>query len=77
MQYLYRNMEFLHLDEGRKVFNYGEVGELFYIIMNGEISIKTPFPEELEEDQSTPIALLTYFLTFFKDIDWSFFKEGE
>lgn len=45
MQYLYRNMEFLQLKKGQKVFNYGDVGDLFYIVISGEISIKTPFPE--------------------------------
>ena len=50
IQFMYRNMHFLELQKGQEVFKYGDVGELFYIVMDGEISIKTPFPEELEAE---------------------------
>jgi len=32
------------------VFQYGDEGELFYIVMEGEVVIKTPAPDTLEDD---------------------------
>ena len=77
MQYLFRHLFFLEIDAYENVFNYGDEGDLFYIIIEGQVSIKTPFPDVLEEEQAEPYPLLVLFLTFFKDIDWKFITDGE
>ena len=50
VQYLFRHLFFLEIDRNENVFNYGDEGDLFYIIIEGEVSIKTPFPDVLEEE---------------------------
>ena len=70
-------MLFLEMNAGEVVFNYGDVGDQFYIIIEGEISIMTPFPEVLEGEQVSPYPILIYFLTFFKNIDWNFISCGK
>ena len=69
-------MGYLELEAGETVFNYGDVGDLFYIVISGEISVKTPFPEVLEDDTAQPYPVLIYFLNFFQDIDWSSLPDG-
>ena len=63
----------LRLEEvakGEIVFNYGDQGQLFYIIIEGEVEIKVPSPVLLENDSATPEGLITFILLFFKDIYW-------
>ena len=50
VQYLFRHLFFLDIEKNENVFNYGDEGDLFYIIIEGEVSIKTPFPDVLEEE---------------------------
>ena len=45
---LFRNLLYLELKEKETVFKYGEVGELFYVIIDGEVSVKTPYLDSLE-----------------------------
>lgn len=36
--------------KGETVFHFGDRGQLFYIIIDGEIEIRTPSPVELENE---------------------------
>ena len=74
MSNLFRNLLYLELEEKETVFKYGEVGELFYIIIDGEVSVKTPYLDSLEGSQTKPFQLLSYFITHFKYIDWNSIK---
>ena len=42
MQYLYREMRFLEMATDDRVFEFGDEGNHFYIIMEGEVIIETP-----------------------------------
>ena len=50
IQYLFRNLRFMEFKPKVPVFHYGDQGELFYIIMEGEVVIKTPAPDVIEDD---------------------------
>ena len=50
IKYLYRNLKFHEYKPQEPVFDYGDKGTLFYIIMDGEVAVKTPAPEELEDE---------------------------
>ena len=47
---MFQNLRYTELDAFENVFDYGDDGELFYIIMEGEVKIKIPAPDELEEE---------------------------
>ena len=64
------------MDEGEILFEYGEEGQHFYVIIEGEVSVKTPAPEELDEDQATPLGFLVYMIEYFHDIHWAHFANG-
>ena len=39
IQYLYKRMRFTELAAGETVFEYGDFGELFYVIIEGTVAI--------------------------------------
>ena len=58
--------------------NYDELGRLFYIILEGECSVRTPAQYLLEgEEQVNPEYLLTYLLKYFRDINWQSMHNGD
>ena len=75
--YLYRNMRFKEIEGGYKVFDYGDKGDLFYIIMEGEVIIKTPAMDVLEDEQATPEGLLIYIVEYFQELQWDKIPDGE
>ena len=77
IQYLYRNLRFCELKPRQQVFQYGDEGELFYIVMEGEVVIKTPAPDTLEDDQCTPEGLLIFLIEYFHEIQWKLLRDGE
>ena len=52
------------------------MGELFYVIMEGNVVVKTPSMVTLEGEQATPQGLLIYILENFREIHWSDLKSG-
>ena len=56
--------------EGAVVFNYGDTGQLFYIVVEGEVDVRVPSPVLLEELSATPEGLISFILLYFKDIYW-------
>ena len=78
VNYLYRNILYQEHDVGETVFNYGEMGKLFYIILEGEVIVKTPGPHILEgEENVNPQSVLLYLIKYFRDIDWIDIINGE
>lgn len=78
MNYLYRNLTFSQCDKGDSVFKYGEMGKLFYIILEGEVIVKTPGPHLLEGDQEVNAnSVLLYLIKYFRDIDWTKLVNGD
>lgn len=59
------------------MFDYGDVGELFYIIIEGEVIIKVPSPHVLEDDFFSPEGLLVFLVEYFRDIIWRQMKCGD
>ena len=58
------------------VFNYGEVGSHFYVIIEGKIDVRVPCPVELEEDSATPEGLISFIIMYFNQIYWKGVKRG-
>ena len=58
------------------VFHYGDEGELFYIIIEGEVIIKTPSPDVLEDEQCTPEGFLIFCIEYFNEIVWTKLDSG-
>lgn len=42
IQRLYNSMKYEYFDQGEKVFNYGDIGDKFYIILQGKVSVRVP-----------------------------------
>ena len=50
LESLFRFMRFKSFKAGEKVFDCGDEGNLFYVIMEGEVLIKVPALRELNSD---------------------------
>ena len=74
---LYRNLKLEECVEGEPVFRYGDRGGLFYIIIDGEVEVRTPSPVELDEESATPEGLLSFIVSFYHDIYWDKLNAGE
>ncbi len=74
---LFRNMKLEEHPEGHVVFNFGDRGQLFYIVITGQVSIMTPSPVELEIENTTAEGLLTFFVTYFEDVFWEKIINGD
>ena len=44
--------------------------------MEGEVAVKTPSPDILEDEQVTPQGFLLYMLKHFEDINWEKLPDG-
>ena len=70
-------MRFVELQAGETVFEYGDVGELFYVIIEGTVAIQTPSYITLEDEQVTAQGFLIYILEHFRDIKWDSMRDGD
>lgn len=61
---------------GEKLFQFGDRGENFYIILSGEVELKTPSPVELTGKKATPEGVLSFFVNFYEDILWEYLDRG-
>ena len=59
------------------MFHYGDRGSLFYIIIEGEVEIRTPSPVELDNDSATAEGILVFIVTYFDDIYWEKIYQGQ
>jgi hypothetical protein len=50
---------------------------MFYIIIKGEVEIRTPSPIELENESATAEGILVFIVTYFEDIYWHKIYQGE
>lgn len=50
--------------------NYGKDSDLFYIIIEGEVILRAPYPFILENEHFTPIGLLMILIEHFHDVIW-------
>mgnify|MGYP001626983421 CR=1 FL=1 len=60
----------LKVAEGDPVFEYDDEGNLFYIIMEGEVGVRIPGPFILEGENASPIGLFKFLTENFNDIHW-------
>ena len=44
INYLYRNLRLVEYEGKETVFNYGDKGDFYYILLTGEVVVKTPSP---------------------------------
>ena len=76
ISYLYRNLHYEEYQKGETIFTYNDIGDLFYIVMQGEVIVKTPAPHVIEEVNRTPENVLYYLIKFYKDIYWAKMTNG-
>ena len=74
---MYQHLRFKDSKAGDILFEYGDRGEDFYIILEGEVELKTPAPVELTGKKATPTGILSFFVNCFEDILWSSLDRGE
>ena len=73
---MFQNLRYAEFEAESNVFDYGDEGELFYIIMEGEVKIKIPAPDILEDDQCSPEGFLIFLIEYWSDIYWSKLRLG-
>lgn len=69
----YELCERLRIEEheaGEAVFNYGDTGSQFYIIIEGSVEVKVPSVVILEQDSATPEGLISFLIIYFDEIYW-------
>ena len=77
VNYLYRNLRMLKLGAGDIVMSYGDEGDLYYIILEGEVVVRIPHAHFLENEHCTPVGLLMFLIEYFNDVLWWMLKDGE
>ena len=63
---MYKHLMFAEIGPDEILFNYGDRGEKFYVILAGEIDISTPSPTELTEENAKPTGILSFFVHFYE-----------
>lgn len=63
--YLFRNLRYAEYHAMETVFHFGDEGEIFYIIMEGEVMIKIPGPDVLEDEQCSAEGFLIFLIEYF------------
>lgn len=74
--FLLKKMRFVEYEAGQTIFEYGDFGELFYVIIDGSVVVKTPSQVTLEGDQATAAGFVIYLLENFQDIHWKDLKDN-
>ena len=67
---IFKNLALHEVGKGENVFNYGDEGNLFYIIIEGKVTIHIPAPEELTQDKCSPEGLITFLIENYENINW-------
>ena len=57
--------------------HFGTKADLYYIILEGEVVIKTKTEHVLEGERLSPFALLIFFIEYYKDVFWKELKNGD
>lgn len=52
------------------MFHYGDEGNHFYILIEGEVEVRVPLPTQLEDEDATPEGLLLFLIRNYEDIYW-------
>ena len=68
---LYQKLGYTAHRAGEAVFHYGDKGDLFYIILEGKVEVRTVSPVELDGESTTPEGLITFIISYWKDIYWA------
>jgi hypothetical protein len=76
MQNVFMHLRMAEHKAGETVFNFGDRGQLFYIIIEGEVEIRTPCLVELENEQVTPMGVLAFCINHLEDIFWDRIQSG-
>ena len=62
---------------GQVVFNFGDTGTYFYVILRGKVDVRVPQQITLEQDSATPEGLVSFLIMYYKDICWNQISWGE
>jgi CRP-like cAMP-binding protein len=73
---LFKSLKYEDCESGKAVFEYGDAGSTFYVILAGAVEIKVPMPVELEGSSATPEGLLIFLVTYFDNICWEKLHNG-
>ena len=77
IQNLFSHLRIQECKARETVFLFGDRGKMFYIIIKGEVEIRTPSPVELENESATAEGILVFIVTYFDDIYWQKIYQGE
>ena len=58
------------------LFKFGDKGEIFYVILDGEVEIIVPEPIELVGSDASPVGILNFVVNYFEDIFWENLDNG-
>ena len=58
------------------MFQYGQRGDNFYVIIEGEVDVLIPSPVELKGKMSSPAGILTFLIQSFEQIAWDRLEGG-
>ena len=71
-----KRFRYHQLKDQEIVFNFNDSGELFYIILSGEVEVRIPEPMQLVGDQADPDGILSFVLHNHIDINWGNYTGG-
>ena len=63
-------MRFCQHEAGSLVFKYGDEGDLFYIILDGEVAVIVPGPHTLVGYETTRLGFLNWVVENFDSVHW-------
>ena len=76
MQQMLSALKYEDCHKGHALFEYGDIGVTFYIIIAGEVEIRVPTQVELEGGQATPEGLVIFLVTYYDSICWESLTNG-
>ena len=76
VRYLYKTFQYLEMDKGGYVFEYGDRGQRFYIILSGCVEIIVPEGIKLMKNESEPDGILDFVIQNHDSIYWEGIQGG-
>ena len=76
MHYLYRNLRLSKHKANQNICTYGEKGDLYFIILEGQVLVKTPSEHRLQGESFSALCFLVFLIEYCNDILWIQLNNG-